>query len=70
MNKVVELDSFQTLEKLFERDYKTDKFMISIIVKDENDEDEYRTHISDNLNARDINYISGILNSIAIDRGM
>jgi len=55
--EIVHLDSYQALETLMERDYKTDKFIFAMFL----DDSHMSTYISENLNDMELCYLIKIL---------
>lgn len=55
MNNVVELDSAQTLETLFKRDYGSTKFAIAVYL--DGKDQELATYISDDLDDMELCYL-------------
>ena len=53
MAKVIELDSYQTLEALFKRDYNSEKFAISVF----HPNNDVATYISGGMNDMEICYL-------------
>tara|TARA_R110000868_G_scaffold411262_1_gene702566 strand:+ start:650 stop:856 length:207 start_codon:yes stop_codon:yes gene_type:complete len=53
MDNIVELDSFQSLENIMERDYKTNKFVVSCYLENGN----LMSHISDGMTDMELCYL-------------